>query len=88
VTYTEWIFFGLMAIGLIGIRRRRDVRRAYAMPGSPVLPLLFAVMAFAVVLHLVLANPRETLSGLGLVLLGLPVYYLGARQGLVPKAAP
>jgi APA family basic amino acid/polyamine antiporter len=88
VTYTEWIFFGLMAIGLIGIRRRRDLQRAYAMPGSPVLPLLFAAMAFAVVLHLVLANPRDTLSGLGLVLLGLPVYYLGARRGLGPKAAP
>jgi basic amino acid/polyamine antiporter, APA family len=88
VTYTEWIFFGLMAIGLIVIRRRRDVRRAYSIPGYPVVPLLFAASAFAVVLNLVLANARATLSGLGLVLLGLPVYYLWARKGHSPKAVP
>ena len=67
---------------------RPDVTRSYSAPGFPALPLLFAAAAFAVVLNLVFAHPRDTLSGLGLVLLGLPVYFLLARKGPVPKAAP
>jgi APA family basic amino acid/polyamine antiporter len=88
VVYTEWIFFGLLAIGLILLRRRSDLQRDYSIWGYPVLPAIFTVAAFTVVINQVVAHPGETLSGLALVLAGLPVYYLWARRGLVPKAAP
>jgi APA family basic amino acid/polyamine antiporter len=88
VIYTEWIFFGLMTIGLFLVRRRPEVTRRYSAWGFPVLPLIFAVMAFAMVVNQVVARPAETLTGLGLVLAGLPVYYLWARKGLALKAAP
>jgi APA family basic amino acid/polyamine antiporter len=87
VVYTEWIFFGLLAIGLILLRRRSDLQRDYSIWGYPVLPVIFTVAAFTVVINQVIAHPGETLSGLALVLAGLPVYYLWARRGLVPKAA-
>lgn len=87
VVYTEWIFFGLMAIGLLLLRRRPGLLRDYSIWGYPVLPLLFAFAAFVVVLHEVAANPAATLTGLGLVLAGLPVYFLWARRGLTAKAA-
>lgn len=87
VVYTEWIFFGLLAIGLLLLRRRPGLQRDYSVWGYPVLPLLFALAAFAVVVNQVVASPAETLSGLGLVLAGLPVYYLWARKGLAPKVA-
>jgi APA family basic amino acid/polyamine antiporter len=88
VVYTEWIFFGLMAVGAVLLRGRPGVKRAYSAPGFPALPLLFAAAAFAVVLNLVLAHPRDALAGLGFVLLGLPVYLLLARKGPVSKAVP
>ncbi|HTL05384.1 MAG TPA: amino acid permease [Gemmatimonadales bacterium] len=88
VVYTEWIFFGLMAIGLMLLRRRATVQRDYSVPGYPVLPILFVLAAFAVVLNEVAARPGETLAGLGIVLAGLPVYYFWARRGLASKAAP
>ena len=88
VVYTEWIFFGLMTLGLFVFRSRRGLTRAYSVWGYPVLPALFALTAFAVVISEVVSNPRDTLEGLGLVLAGLPVYYLWARKGLSPKAAP
>jgi basic amino acid/polyamine antiporter, APA family len=87
VVYTEWIFFGLMALGLLLLRRRPELVRDYSIWGYPVLPLLFTVAAFTVVLHEIAANPVATLTGLGLVLAGLPVYYLWARKGLTAKAA-
>jgi len=88
VVYTEWIFFGLMTLGLFVFRQRRGLTRAYSVWGYPALPAVFALTAFAVVISEVVSNPRDTLEGLGLVLAGLPVYYLWARKGLSPKAAP
>jgi APA family basic amino acid/polyamine antiporter len=81
VVYTEWIFFGLMTIGLFLLRRRPGLARDYSVWGYPVLPALFVVAAFAVVAHQVIASPGETLSGLGLVVAGLPVYWLWTRRG-------
>jgi APA family basic amino acid/polyamine antiporter len=76
VIYTEWIFFAALAVGLMLLRRRPGVTRAYAMGGYPVLPIIFAVAALLVVASQVAADPINTALGLGLVLLGLPVYYL------------
>lgn len=86
VVYTEWIFFGLMAVGLFLLRRRTDVKREYSVWGYPVLPAVFAIAAFAVVVNQVSSAPVSTLKGLGLVLLGLPIYYLWARKGLISRA--
>ena len=88
VVYTEWIFFGLMAIGLMLLRRRPGLVRDYSIWGYPVLPLGFALAAFVVVVNQVLADPVSTLSGLGLVLAGLPVFYLWARKGLATRTVP
>ncbi len=81
VVYTEWIFFGLMAIGLFVLRRRHGIQRAYSVWGYPIVPLVFIVSAFAVVINQVMVTPKESLTGLSFVLIGLPVYYLWARRG-------
>jgi len=49
VIYTEWIFFALLALSLILLRRRHDVRRGYSAWGYPVAPLLFVLMSLAIV---------------------------------------
>ena len=85
VVYTEWIFFGLMAIGLMLLRRRPGLERDYSVWGYPVLPLGFALAAFVVVVNQIVADPLATMSGLGLVLAGLPVFYLWARKGLATR---
>jgi len=79
VVYTEWIFFALLAIGLMRLRRRPGLSRDYSIPGYPALPLLFALAAGVVVVNQIVASPAETLAGLGLVLAGLPVFYLWTR---------
>jgi basic amino acid/polyamine antiporter, APA family len=86
VVYTEWIFFGLMAVGLILLRRRAGVRRDYSVWGYPWVPLAFAGSAFAIVANQVAAEPAESLIGLGLVLAGLPVYHFWARRGYARRA--
>jgi basic amino acid/polyamine antiporter, APA family len=80
VIYTEWIFFGLMAIGLVRLRRRADYAPRYRLWGYPIVPLLFIIASLVVVLAHVAADPVESLSGLLLVATGWPVYWWWTRM--------
>lgn len=80
VIYTEWIFFGLMAIGLFVLRRRPEIERDYSVWGYPVVPVIFIVSSFAIVVNQIASDPAESFAGLTLVLIGLPVYYFTARR--------
>jgi APA family basic amino acid/polyamine antiporter len=80
VIYTEWIFFALMAGGLFILRRRRDYAPRYRMWGYPLVPAVFAGAALTIVAFQIAAEPRDSALGLGLVLLGWPVYLLWVRN--------
>jgi APA family basic amino acid/polyamine antiporter len=79
VIYTEWIFFALMAAGLFRLRRRPDYRPVYRVWGYPVVPILFVLASAVIVAVQVLSEPRDSAIGLGVVLLGLPVYFFWSR---------
>lgn len=84
VTSNDYIFFGLAAIALI-IFRRRDAadreapRPFFSMPGHPVTTIVFLAVAWYVVGDTVFNSPRDTLIGVGILLTGLPVYWLFTR---------
>jgi len=80
VVYTEWIFFGLLAVGLMRLRRRPAAQEGYRMWGYPVTPVLFIVCSFAIVINQIVSGPVESMVGLSLVLAGLPIYHLQARN--------
>jgi APA family basic amino acid/polyamine antiporter len=82
VVYTEWIFFGLLAIGVVVLRRRPTYAPPFRMVWAPALPLGFAAACAAIVINQVIAEPVNSLIGLGAVAAGLPVYYLW----LAPRA--
>ena len=46
------------------------------MPGYPVVPILFALTAGAIVVNTLIETPRESLFGLAFIGLGVPVYYI------------
>ena len=76
VVYTEWLFFALLAAGVFVLRRREDYRPAYRTWGYPAVPAIFIAVSLAVVVHQFVTDPLEAGFGLGIVALGLPVYYL------------
>jgi APA family basic amino acid/polyamine antiporter len=78
VIYTEWIFFAALALGTITLRRRREPS-AFRAWGFPVVPVLFALVCFAIVLNQIATDPRESATGLALVVAGLPVYFVWRR---------
>ena len=79
VVYTEWIFFGLMAAGLFLLRRRPGYEPRYTVWGFPLVPAIFVIATAVIVGNQIIAEPGESASGLLLVLVGLPVYYIWLR---------
>jgi len=76
VVYTEWIFFGLLAVGVLLLRRRADYAPPFRMPWAPVLTVGFAAACAAIVINQVVADPLNSVIGLAAVAAGLPVYCL------------
>jgi APA family basic amino acid/polyamine antiporter len=88
VVFTEWLFFAAIAAGLVLLRPRAAFRPAYRVWGVPVLPLLFAGVAVLVAGSQIVGHPRDSVVGLFLVIVGLPVYALWARRAPREGATP
>ncbi len=76
VVYTEWLFFAALAASLFVLRKRADYRPAYRLAGYPLWCSLFVAASLFIVVTQIVNEPRSSLTGLLLVLSGLPVYYL------------
>jgi APA family basic amino acid/polyamine antiporter len=87
VIYTEWIFFGLLAVGVVLLRRRPNYAPKWRMPGVPIVPIVFALFSFAIALNEIRTNPVNASIGLALVLVGLPIYWLWLRRTTVKAYA-
>ena len=82
VIFAALVFYALTTIGLFILRAKRpDAERPYRAVGYPVLPALYILLAAAVSVILLIApkTRTEALSGLVLVLIGIPVYFLWRR---------
>jgi basic amino acid/polyamine antiporter, APA family len=80
VIYTEWIFFAAMAAGLMILRRRPEYRPLYRVWGYPLVPIVFIAASIVIVVMQIMAVPRDSMIGLGMVLLGLPVYVVWSKR--------
>jgi len=74
------IFYALTIAGIFVLRvKQPQADRPYKAFGYPFLPILYILAALAIVLVLVLYKTQTAGRGLGIVLLGIPVYWLRAR---------
>jgi APA family basic amino acid/polyamine antiporter len=82
VIFAALLFYAFTTAGLFILRAKRpDVNRPYRAVGYPLLPALYIVLCCAVMLLLLLSptTRTESISGLVLVLIGIPVFYLWRR---------
>jgi len=80
VVYTEWLFFSLLAVGLFVLRRRNEYRLRFLARVYPFVAIPFVVASLGIVLSQIREDPRGSALGLGLILLGLPVYFVWSHQ--------
>ncbi len=60
--------------------KRPDVPRPYRVPGYPIVPGLFLLAVAFLLVNTVLERPVEAFAGLGMLVLGLPVYAYWRRR--------
>jgi len=76
VIFASWLFYALGAFGIFILRRKRpEAPRPYRTIGYPFVPLAFVIVAVWFVYNTIVTDPRDSMFGLGLVLLGLPAYW-------------
>jgi APA family basic amino acid/polyamine antiporter len=79
--FAEWLFYALTASTIFVFRRREtDAARPYSIWGYPLLPVLFIVAAAVLLVFSFADQPRNSLIGTGVILLGIPVHYLLQRR--------
>jgi APA family basic amino acid/polyamine antiporter len=83
--FVLWIFFGLSGAAVMILRQREpDAERPYRVWGYPFVPVIFLIVTVYLLINTLLATPWRALAGIGLILIGLPVYeYFRRRAGEV-----
>jgi basic amino acid/polyamine antiporter, APA family len=76
VVFASWLFYGLAAGALFVFRRSmRETPRAYRAPGYPWVPALFLLATGALLINTFVATPKQALTGVAMLMLGLPFYW-------------
>ena len=71
------LFWVLAACAIFTLRKKRpDLSRPYKAWGYPVVPMIFIVALSGILLNTLIRRPVESLSGVVLMIVGIPVYYL------------
>ena len=76
VIFGSWIFYALIGSSIFVFRRRYpDAERPYRAFGYPIVPVVYLLVAGWLLINTIMTAPTQSFIGIGLILLGLPVYY-------------
>jgi APA family basic amino acid/polyamine antiporter len=76
VIFASWIFYGLVTSAVFVLRfKEPELARPYRTLGYPIVPLVFVMVALWLVINTLVNRPVESVAGLVLIALGLPVYW-------------
>jgi len=84
VIFAVLLFFTLTILAIFILRKKRpEISRPYKAFGYPVIPALYILTTFAIMVILLIYKPNYTFPGLAIVLLGIPVFYLWRKYNKV-----
>jgi APA family basic amino acid/polyamine antiporter len=95
--FSEWLFYGAVTASVFVFRRRETAEeranRPYSVWGYPVVPALFVLAAAVLLVFSVADQPRNSLIGTGIILLGIPLHRVFQRRhagqgSLVHRGSP
>lgn len=71
------LIFYILTVGAVFVLRKKqpETPRIYKVLGYPFVPLVYILLAVFICINLVIYKTAYTLPGIGIVLLGIPVYY-------------
>lgn len=89
VIFAAWIFYAMTTGAVFVFRRKwKDVPRGYSTWGYPWVPAIFIGLSAWLVVNTLFETPRDSLFGLIIILLGLPVYLYWQMKNRTTRQAP
>ncbi len=87
VIFTVLLFYILTIAGIFILRRKLpDAERPYKAFGYPVVPVVYMAATLFICVNLLIYKPLYSWPGLGIVLLGVPLYYWLAKNKSAEQA--
>ena len=87
IAFVVVVFYALTIIGIFVLRKKRpDVERPYKAFGYPVLPAIYILLAITFCVFLITMKPKFAVTGLIIVLAGIPIYFFAASRKKVGAA--
>jgi APA family basic amino acid/polyamine antiporter len=81
ISFVAVLFYAITIIGIFILRKKRpDAERPYKAFGYPVLPIIYIILALTFSVFLIQMKPLYAGIGLGIVLTGVPLYYIAVRN--------
>lgn len=81
IAFVVVLFYALTIIGIFILRKKRpDVERPYKAFGYPILPAIYIILAITFCIALFKMQTMYTGIGLGIVLIGIPLYYIAVSR--------
>lgn len=81
VIFASWLLYGMTTAAVFVLRRAKpDAPRPYRTFGYPWTPAFFVLAALLIEVVTLIHSPRESFLGIGLILAGLPFYFLWKRK--------
>ena len=80
VVFSSWIWYAVAAFGIFKLRRIDDGFQGYKIRLFPLVPMLFILSSLWLMTQAIISNPTACLIGAGIILSGLPVYYLQSQR--------
>jgi basic amino acid/polyamine antiporter, APA family len=78
VIFAGFLFYGLIAAALIKMKRNGSIKADLF--GYPVLPIVVCIFASVLILNTIIVQPAQSLFGIILILIGVPVYFYFRRR--------
>jgi basic amino acid/polyamine antiporter, APA family len=80
-TFASLIFYMITIGGIFILRKKEpDTERPYKAFGYPVIPTLYILITLIICIDLLFYKPGPTFIGLGIVALGIPVYFITEKM--------
>lgn len=74
--FVLWIFFTMGVFGVFLLRKKMPRKKGlYKVPFYPITPIVGVVGGIYILASTIMADPARSLTGIGITLIGLPVFY-------------
>jgi len=81
VMFAIIVFWMVTAASIFKFRKKYpEMLRPYKTWGYPIIPIVFILATLGIIINTIIEHPQESLTGIGIIIIGIPVYFFWQRK--------